>query len=100
MRGLFFACDKLRKTKGGQPMASIETVTIDRDGQPVIINASKYDPALHTIYGAEPVRSDEDEEKARIRADLKELGIEVGGNTKLETLRARLEKALNEKGGD
>lgn len=64
----------------------LKTVTINRDGVAVRINASDYIPQIHTLWGEE-----KGDEKDPLIAALKERGIERDKRTGINTLRKLLE---------
>lgn len=81
----------------------LKTVTIDRGGVPVRINASDL-REYHTLWGQDkpqnkqkpkqPEPPDEDDEKDALISELAELGINKDRRSSVDKLRELLEEAL------
>ncbi len=76
----------------------LPTLTVDRDGQPVVINASDFDPRRERLWGqAEPAtqapQAAEADDREALLAALAEHGIKPHGRTGTDKLRAMLEEA-------
>jgi hypothetical protein len=76
----------------------LPTLTVDRDGQPVVINAADFDPRRERLWGqAEPApqapQAAEVDDRDALLAALAEHGIKPHGRTGTDKLRVMLEEA-------
>ena len=71
----------------------LKTVTIDRDGQKVIINESDFDPARDKSW-SDQAKPEPKDDKEDLIAQLSELGVDADRRMSVKNLKARLDEAL------
>ena len=78
----------------------IPTVTVNRNGSPVLINRHDFREGIDVLWQADPAPqpdpepdADESDERAALFARLAELGVKAGGRTGTDKLRAMVAEA-------
>lgn len=82
----------------------IPTLTVDRDGVAVVINAKDFRHGIDTLYGdpapkPAPPADPDATERAKLFSALADLNVRPGGRTSTEKLRAILVEAQAESAG-
>jgi len=85
---------KFREIRSGQvPVGDYEKVQLWTRAHGRV---KQYTVPRAVVAAPEPAQEEPSDEKAEIRAKLKELGVKAGPRASVETLRTQLEDALND----